>query len=104
MAEAAPGVILMMMRTGLGRLFQTWSYPTVTAFEGRVFIRHRYTTLEPHPTKAELEHWGGPKTMLLEGDFNGKLKVMPVSWFYGERSRRTIRPRRGRTGPCYRRG
>ena len=26
LAEAAPGVILMVMRTGLGRLFQAWSY------------------------------------------------------------------------------
>ena len=73
----------MMMRTGLGRLFQTWSYPTVTAFEHRVFIRHNYTTFELHPTKAEMVQWGGPKTLLREGDFNGKLKVLPVSWFYG---------------------
>ena len=48
-----------------------------------MFITHSYTTFEPHPTKAEMVQRGGPRSMLREGDFNGKLKVLPVSWFYG---------------------
>ena len=66
-----------------GDFFGRWSYPTVTAFEDRVFITHSYTTFEPHPTKAEMVQRGGPRTMLQPGDFNGKLKVAPLSWFYG---------------------
>ena len=66
-----------------GRFFGRWSYPTVTAFEDRVFITHSYTYFEPHPTKAEMVQRGGPRTMLQPGDFNGKLKVLPLTWLYG---------------------
>ncbi len=66
-----------------GDFFGRWSYPTVTAFDDRVFVVHSYTTFEPHPTKADMVQRGGPRTMLQPGDFNGKLKVLPVSWFYG---------------------
>ena len=66
-----------------GDFFGRWSYPTVTAFEDRVFITHSYTTFEPHPTRAEMVQRGGPRNMLQPGDFNGKLKVLPLTWFYG---------------------
>ncbi len=66
-----------------GDFFGRWSYPTVTAFDDRVFVTHSYTYFEPHPTKAEMVQRGGPSSMLQPGDYNGKLKVLPITWFYG---------------------
>ncbi len=66
-----------------GDFFGRWSYPTVTAFDEVVFVTHTYSTFEPHPTKAEMVQRGGTRSQLQPGDFNGKLKVLPISWFYG---------------------
>ncbi len=66
-----------------GDFFGRWSYASVTAFEDRVFITYSYSTFEPHPTKAEMVLKGGPRSQLQPGDFNQKLKVLPISWFYG---------------------
>ena len=44
----------------------------------RVLIAHTYSIYEEHPDRAE---------MILsnrkEGGFNQKLKVLPLTWFYG---------------------
>ena len=66
-----------------GDFYGQWSYASVTAFQDRVFITYYYSVYEPHPTKAKMVQQGGPPNMLRPGDFNGKLKVLPISWFYG---------------------
>jgi len=48
------------------------TYPTVFATKDRVLIDYQYTTYEEHPTRAELIIHPGRR-----------LKVLPVSWFYG---------------------
>ncbi len=55
-----------------------WSYPSVLVTKDRVLVAHTYTKYEPHPTKAELDRVGG-----VGKPFNQKLKVLPLTWFYG---------------------
>jgi len=55
-----------------------WSYPSVFVMEDRVLIAHTYSVYEEHPTRAELILSSRKK-----GGFNQKLKVLPLSWFYG---------------------
>ena len=55
-----------------------WSYPSVYVMEDRVLIAHTYSVYEEHPTRAELI-----LSSRKEGGFNQKLKVLPLTWFYG---------------------
>ena len=55
-----------------------WSYPSVFAMKDRVLIAHTYSVYEQHPTRAELI-----LSSRKPGGFNQKLKVLPLTWFYG---------------------
>lgn len=55
-----------------------WSYPSVFVMKDRVIIAHTYTLYKPHPTNAALVSKGGKGT-----DWNQKMKVLPLKWFYG---------------------
>ena len=55
-----------------------WSYPSVFVMADRVFIAHTYSIYEDHPTQARLV-----LSSRREGGFNQKLKVFPLTWFYG---------------------
>ena len=55
-----------------------WSYPSVCVLRDRVLIAHTYSMYEEHPTRAELV-----LSSRKEGGFNQKLKVLPLTWFYG---------------------
>ncbi|MBK36823.1 MAG: hypothetical protein CME26_15010 [Gemmatimonadetes bacterium] len=55
-----------------------WSYPSVFVMEDRVLIAHTYSVYEEHPEQAELIY-----SSRKEGGINQKLKVLPLSWFYG---------------------
>ena len=55
-----------------------WSYPSVFVMEDRVLITHTYSVYEEHPTRAELI-----LSSQKEDGFNQKLKVLPLTWFYG---------------------
>jgi hypothetical protein len=55
-----------------------WCYPSVFVGKDRVFIAHTYSTYEPHPERAELV-----LSRDKAGAFNQKLKVLPLTWFYG---------------------
>jgi hypothetical protein len=46
----------------------------------RVLIAHTYSVYEEHATRAELI-----LSSRTEGGFNQKLKVLPLTWFYGGR-------------------
>ena len=46
--------------------------------EDRVLITHTYSYYEEHPTRAEMI-----LSSQKEGGFNQKLKVLPLTWFYG---------------------
>ena len=54
------------------------SFPSVCVLEDRVLIAHTYSMYEEHPTRAE--HILSSRR---EGGFNQKLKVLPLTWFYG---------------------
>ena len=43
-----------------------------------MLIAHTYSVYEPHPERAELI-----LSSRKEGGFNQKLKVFPLTWFYG---------------------
>ena len=55
-----------------------WSYPSVFVGRDRVLIAHSYTTMDEHPTRAELID-----SKSKPGGFSQKLKVLPLTWFYG---------------------
>ena len=55
-----------------------WSYPLVFVMKDRVLIVHTYSVYEQHPTRAELI-----LSSRKPGSFNQKLKVLPLTWFYG---------------------
>lgn len=55
-----------------------WSYPSVFVMKDRVLITHTYSYYEEHPTRAEMI-----LSSQKEGGFNQKLKVLPLTWFYG---------------------
>ena len=55
-----------------------WSYPSVFVMTDRVLIAYTYSVYEEHPTRAELI-----LSSRKEGGFNQKLKVLPLTWFYG---------------------
>jgi len=55
-----------------------WSYPSVLVMKDRVLIAHTYSVYEEHQTRAELI-----LSSRKEGGFNQKLKVLPLTWFYG---------------------
>ena len=57
-----------------------WSYPSVFAMKDRVLIAHTYSVYEQHPTRAELI-----LSSRKPGGFNQKLKVLPLTWFYGDK-------------------
>ena len=44
----------------------------------RVLIVHTYSMYEEHPTRVEFI-----LSSRKEGGFNQRLKVLPLSWFYG---------------------
>ncbi len=56
-----------------------WSYPSVLVHDDRILVSHTYTKYERHPERAELVRTGG------DDDSNSRLKVLPLSWFYGGR-------------------
>ena len=60
----------------------TWTYPSATVFDDRVFLAYRYTRYREHPEYAQLvgssENQGAYGSIL-------KLKVFPLSWFYGSK-------------------
>jgi hypothetical protein len=53
-----------------------WAYPSVFVMKDRVLIAHTYSYYEEHPTKAQL-------TLSRDKGFSQKLKVLPLTWFYG---------------------
>ncbi|OHB82158.1 MAG: hypothetical protein A2W31_14485 [Planctomycetes bacterium RBG_16_64_10] len=55
-----------------------WSYPSVLVIKDRVLIAYTYSRYEEHPTKAQLI-----QSREQPGGFNQKLKVIPLTWFYG---------------------
>ncbi len=55
-----------------------WAYPSVFVMKDRVLIAHTYSYYEDHPTEARLM-----STKDKEDGFNQKLKVLPLTWFYG---------------------
>ena len=57
-----------------------WSYPSVFVMTDRVLIAHTYAGYQDHPSQAQiirnrLDQQGNP--------IDQKLKVLPLSWFYG---------------------
>lgn len=58
--------------------FGRWSYPSVLVLKDRVLIAHTFTQWEEDAEKA-LPLQSSRK----EGGFNQKLKVLPLTWFYG---------------------
>ncbi len=57
------------------KVFGRWSYPSVFVLKDRVFIAHTYDIWEDHPTEARLQ--------MSRDVYNQKLKVLPLTWFYG---------------------
>ena len=57
-----------------------WTYPSVLVMEDRVLIGHRYRAYREHPTQARLLMSSEVEG---SGGFILKLKVLPLSWFYG---------------------
>jgi len=55
-----------------------WSYPSVLVLKDRVLIAHTYSVYEDDPANACLINSGNKP-----GGFNQKLKVLPLTWFYG---------------------
>ena len=55
-----------------------WSYPSVFVMKDRVIIAHTYTFYKPHPTDATIISDSGKGR-----DWNQKMKVLPLNWFYG---------------------
>ena len=55
-----------------------WSYPSVFVMKDRVLIAHTYSTFEEEPDKASVYRSSTRGEM-----YNQKLKVLPLSWFYG---------------------
>ena len=62
-------------------LFGRWSYPSVLVTDDRVLVAYSYQYGDEHPTRAEFipsrTREGGTR------EFDQKLKVLPLSWFYG---------------------
>jgi len=63
---------------GLYDFHGRWSYPSVFVMQDRVLVTYTYSFYEEHPTKAQLV-----LSRNREGAHNQKLKVLPLSWFYG---------------------
>ena len=57
-----------------------WTYPSVFVMDDRVLIGHRYRAYREHPTQAKLLTSSETEG---SGGFIHKLKVLPLSWFYG---------------------
>ena len=55
-----------------------WSYPSVFVMKDRVLIAHTYSTFDDEPDKASVYRSSNRDEM-----FNQKLKVLPLTWFYG---------------------
>jgi hypothetical protein len=53
-----------------------WSYPSVFVMKDRVLIAYTYSYYEEHATKAQM-------VSSREKGLDQKLKVLPLSWFYG---------------------
>jgi hypothetical protein len=53
-----------------------WDYPAVCVMKDRVLISHSYENYVEHDTRAEL-------VVNPNGDYNSRMKVLPLSWFYG---------------------
>ena len=61
-----------------------WSYPAVFVMKDRVLIEHTYSRYEEDPVKAQLYMIGGKDEHNKHPEgANAKLKVLPLSWFYG---------------------
>ncbi len=63
---------------GLYDFHGRWSYPSVLVMKDRVLVAYTYSFYEEHPTKAQLYN-----SRDKDGAPNQKLKVLPLSWFYG---------------------
>ena len=55
-----------------------WGYPSVFVMRDRVLVAYTYSYYEGHPTEARIV-----LSREKEGATNQKLKVLPLSWFYG---------------------
>lgn len=55
-----------------------FAYPSMFVMKDRVLIAHTHSFAKEHPTLAEAK-----LNRDLPGGFNQKLKVLPISWFYG---------------------
>jgi len=73
-AHERPGEHVVDLPLGWGR----WSYPSVLVDDDRVLVSHSFTETVPDPERAEMLRTGPDGT-------NSKLKVLPISWFYGGR-------------------
>lgn len=58
-----------------------WDYPAVLVLKDRVLVAYSYQDYPEHPTRAQLS---GVDTLSGRG-FDQKLKVLPLSWFYGRK-------------------
>ena len=58
--------------------YARFSYPSVLVMKDRVLITHSFSDYEEHPTKGQLVFRGHSP-----GKWNQKLKVLPLTWFYG---------------------
>ena len=54
-----------------------WCYPSVFVMKDRVLVAHQHDEYADHPTEAQIL-----MSRAHEG-YNQKLKVLPLSWFYG---------------------
>ena len=63
---------------GLYDFHGRWSYPSVFVMQDRVLVAYTYSFYEEHPTKAQLYN-----SRDVDGAPNQKLKVLPLTWFYG---------------------
>ncbi len=55
-----------------------WAYPSLFVMKDRVLVAYTYSFYEEHPTEARLF-----SSRDKEGAPNQKLKVLPLTWFYG---------------------
>lgn len=58
--------------------YARFSYPSVRVLKDRVLITHSFTDYEEDSTKGQLVLRGREP-----GEWNQKLKVLPLTWFYG---------------------
>ncbi len=70
--ERPPEYVVPSIRKGI------WSYPSVLALPDRVLVAYSFVTYHEHETRAQLY-----RSNQQEPDKQSKIKVLPLSWFYG---------------------